>query len=520
MKKIGFYMVLILVAALSVTCIIGCTGGEDEAVGGPATPTPSPTTPGPSPTVGPSFPTGTDLKTFITGRANLFDVALWGNNNIFPFTNVNNGVYNGENVYWDELVPAPDGRVAVEANTRQTGTSILAGLNFPSRPIIHRRNGVDTLFTTEQESGGNIFKRYDLTNGTELAEITGLPQGDLYYIAFDDILSNNPFVWYVTDAGIGDSSLGRIDPYDGGASPQNVSEGLNNAHGVYVFKHRIPPNDAGVSVDASQDTFVFVTENVSTTGRVLMYNVSGWNGADVLTQVEVAVSQNSPTKMTFVPDITSYTQGGTPFYAHTQQPAGYLYWVNNVSNAGQLMRIRMETDSGVFGTVGAPEIVAQSLRQPYDVIGPDDYRYVFTQFNGRNKIQVQKGAALSDEANLAWKYDVWNRYTQNNIPLFQKIFVSRNEEIGGGGNWYMVSVDQYDGTTPLSPGNGVDNYMTSNAKYPLNGVMQLFLYDPNDGTVPLAYKADLFFSGSPFSGSDDSQLYIYENNFQPGNLPQ
>lgn len=511
--------ILALVIFLSGVLICGCTGGEESSDGGGVSPEPtaSPTVT-PTGTNTPTFPTSDKLTTFVSGGSNIFNLQLWGDTNIYPFTDQTNSIYTGEDVYWVESVANPNGRIAMQTNTRATGIDVVLGLNLPGSFLLHRHNGSDYLFVADSGggSGGGLY-RYNISKPSEdpVTLVAGL-QGDVRYIAFDDPSSNNPYLYYAVNAGGSTSVLARVDAYAIKPEADILDNSLSNVHHVYVYRHNIP---IGAIDPTSGDpilpypdanTFVFVTENsANPDGRVLMYNVSGWDGAKPLTPVviNVAGGKNFPSKITFLPDIEKYDVVGGFTYGHSLSIRGNLFWTNYSANQGELWGATLVLNSGKdnLQVDGSAKKIVQSLRFSYDLIGPDDFRYVFLQASGNKFVQT-----------IGAKYDVWNSYDEAGLNTFYKLYVSRNEPRGNGGNWYEIDLTGYN-NAPLSPATQyVKSYCSENAQYPLNGIMQILLYEKGDGSVPQAFEKQLYFTGSSYdSGTDNAYVYIQTNKFPP-----
>ena len=454
---------------------------------------------------------------FESGRSNIFNIDLWGDDSTYPYVNISDGIYTGQDVYWVESLGNPNGRIAVKTNAKQ-GTDVITGLNLPGSFILHKHDDTDYLMVADNGGGsGGALYLYDLstTPATQTTLVSGL-QGDTRYIALDDPTSNEPYLYYAVDAGGTSSVLGRIEPYADTPTPEIISSSLSNVHHVYVYKQYIPSSatdpdtGASVSVQSDANTFVFVTERLATpNGRVLMYNVTNWDGSTTLTPVDITAGggQNLPSKVTFVPDIQEYEVAGDTEYGHAYETSGTVYWTNYASNTGEVWGANLVLNSALTNMElsGTSERVATSLRLPYDIIGPNDFRYLFTTFSGTNPVHTTGN-----------KYNVWNSYENSDIGLFNRLYVSRNESRADGGNYYEIDLDSFTSGTPLTPGSGVSSYVSESAQFPLNGKMQVYLYDPSDGTVPQAYRIDLFFTGKEFSvGSDDTYIYIYKNKFSP-----
>jgi len=510
-------MLLVLCVFMAAAFIPGCTGGvEYRYQSDDPAPPPPPPPPPPGPTGTPTFETGKDLVEFVTGRTNIFNISLWGSDNIYPYANSSAGTYTGQDVYWVESVGNPNGRVAVLSNSR-VGDDVVTGLNVPQAFALHRRNGTNYLFVAESGggSGGSLY-RYDLsTNPPTATTLASGLQGEVYYMALDNPESLDPWLYYAVDAGGTSSVLARVVSHSTNPVPQVISTSLSNVHHVYVYSQFIPQGavdpDTGddVSVQPNASDFVFVTEDLGTpNGKVLMFNVSNWNGTAPLTPVEInsGNGQNRPAKITFVPDIKEYLVNGESRYGHTDNTGGTIFWTNYASNTGEVWGARLEINgSGTnMEVTDGPKKIAESLRMSYDIIGPDDFRYLFTTFNGNTPTHVSGN-----------KYDVWADYVANGNELFNRLYVSRNEARGDGGNYYVIDLNAYN-DSPLTPGNGVSNFITENAQFPLNGKMQVYLYDPDDGSIPQAYRMDLFFTGMERdTGSNNTYIYIFKNKFSP-----
>jgi hypothetical protein len=528
MKRWKILTLLCLVAALSVGWIAGCTG-EDETIGGGGGASPT-VTPSPTGTSGGNFPVVTVLTTLVSGRPSIFSAALWGLNTIYPFTNGDSsdgatGNYAGEYVFWVEKLGSA-GKVSTFKNAKTFSADIATGLNLPSAFVLHRTSFFagalkDFMFVADLGggSGGSLYRYAISDSGNPRTAIaTGL-QGNVVYLDIDDELLANPYVYFTMNSGGSNNSvLARVSAYTANAPIETLDSTLSLPHHVYVYKHYIPAgatdpaSGTPVNENGAANTFVFVTQQAPLpNGAVYMYNVTGWNGSSPLSGSKVRLddgSQSNPSKMTFVPDIEEYKVGADTIYGHSRKAGGYLYWTNfNFANS-ELWRVRLDMNSNGtnLAVTGAPVRVAQALRQAYDVVGPDDYRYVFTKLSSNKKVQV-----------TGFKYNVWAEYSKSGGKLFNQIYVSRNESQGDGGNWYEIDLTGFtDASAALTPSSSqVKNYISQGALYPLNGVMQLLLYDKEDGTVPFVYEKDLYFSGSPFEGGDSTNLYLYKNSFSP-----
>jgi hypothetical protein len=226
----------------------------------------------------------------------------------------------------------------------------------------------------------------------------------------------------------------------------------------------------------------------------------------------IATNQQLPSKMTFVPDLELYyvfiPNGVMNIYGHPQKLSGYLYWTNYNSTSGQLCRVRLVTNSAGnnLEVSGPVQIVADSLANSYDLIGPDDYRYVyFTGTSSGNQIKI---TGLS----TGYSYNAWKEYEAKSSNIFKTLYVSSNKS---GGTWYEIDITKYNGSTPLSANSpGISNYLSNSVDFPFNGKIQMcLLVNPtNPGVNQQAFKKDMFFTIYNFDMGSSSNASIYEQD--------
>jgi hypothetical protein len=507
MKKVKVLILITLLASMSVCYFFGgCTGGGiyDPITTPTITPTTTPTTV-PTLTYSPTH----RVTNFSQGQANIFNLALWGNSTFIPPTLVrvvdSVQYYIGEMVFWTEASTSPLGRV-FERSRNHTSTApqvlrtAVTGLNLP-RVILLERSTTDaadpsknTDFIYVSESGTQIgsnlrkYLRHAQTGAvTQVTRLFNDRPGHIWYATFDHPYSPQ-FIYYGLDTGGVNSNLERIRTnLTAPGNPDVLAVNLPGIHSVYVFNHFVP----GVL----SRRFLFATQKQSApNGRVLMFDITNWNGTTQLTPIEIAVNQNHPSKMTFVPDIQPYVVPGGTIYAHSLQIAGYLYWVNWSPSTGQVVRVRLSTNAQGQLVVSTPQVVAQSLEFPYDIIGPDDIRPVFVTGRVTGSQVVVEGKTSGEF------YSTWNSYNQMAAPnnaMFQTLYVSSNRDRAQGGDWYEIDLTRFNGTTAMVPGTGLNNvrnYLPARTTFPLNGQMQfLMLTDPVTG-IGRVFKRDLYFT--------------------------
>jgi hypothetical protein len=526
MKKVKIFVLIVMVVSLSCCFFFsGCTGG------GIYDPTPDPTeteSPGPGPTSAPvvRFTTGKTLIRFAQGQSNIFNLALWGNSQFYPqvLVEVVNSVqyFVGETLYWVQTSSNPLGRVYTKNNkysvtSAQPISTPITGLNLPKALLVERnvtnaadpRNNVDFIYTAETgtQVGSNLLKyRRDARTGTTslVTRMINDRPGTINYAVFD-YPEAPTFIYYAFDTGGFNSGIERVSTnITSVMTPQVLANNLNQAHSLYVFNHETLNNEGNLVYK----DFLFVTEMVAGTGRVLMYNITNWNGTTSITPVVIATGQRSPAKMTFIPDIENYQFEEVSVFGHSNKPAGYLYWTNYDALEGQLVRARLE--SNLQGTdmrvVGTPQVVASSLRFPYDIIGPDDFRYVF--LNG----EVQGNAInVTGMASLGMKYSTWNHYNTSNNNTFKTLYISSNRTQADGGNWYAVDTGRFTGTTLTPASTAVSDYLSSTVDFPLNGKMQVLMLTDPVTAIGRVFKKDLYFTIYNFAGLVTNESGIYHS---------
>lgn len=576
MRKLKVLVLGALILFLAASWIIGCTGGGIYDNGG-VTPTSTGTSspePTDSPTIVPGFSPGKELVTdFVTGETNIFNLMLWGNFVNIPFVNVEKGedssgntIYTylwSEDVYWVEKnSPGTVKRLTYDRfDAYGGGTDEVEdfgmGLSNPKAFLLARKsndeddieNYQDYIFVGDDNASIYRYTRTpDGIDDDQTFTLTTNPEGDIHYMAWASLRDlNTPFdeleeeeeqhrevyFYYVRDQG-SDSNVERIEsnPLTAQtATSDDLATDLTNPYSIYIYNHWLPNGaldpDTLEEVDTPDEaeSFVFITEDTSSpNGRVLMYNVSEWDGESVITPVEIATSEQRPSKMTFVPDIEKYVvinaeEEEEVRYGHSRKPAGYLYWTNYHATSGQVRRARLElNDAETNLEVVETETVAEALGAPYHIIGPDDYLYLWFNYSGDKAISRQsEGQTLVTQP---YRYTTWHVYDEKSSSFFKKFYVSSNRAAVDGGNWYEIDVSVFEETgEPLTVGSeGIEQYYEDAVDFPLNGRMEaFFIVDPEDDPAfGKAFKKSLFFNvgyNLESTANDDTGIYILEHNF-------
>ncbi len=562
MKKVKIMVIGALVAFLALAWIMGCTGGGIYDNNPSSSPSASP---GPTGKPTQVLEPGKKLDTIVSGKANIYNLIVWGNSFKFPYINVTlddkDEVYSWqEQIFWVEKSANPSGRVYLTTYSRATYSQLISGLNLPMGFLMARKKtsadlseNEDYIFVSDRQdpTGGAIYRftkdKDGIVADSQIQLTTGL-QGEIPYMCFltpwmskgdwDDLEANQEIpILYVRNTGANTSALEMTNahPEEGHypAPPVSIATDLDHPHHLKVFHHFIPSNaidpNTGEEVQSpdNANTFVFVTEQLDApNGRVLMYNVSNWDDEGAtFTPTVIATGLQKPSKMTFVPDIQKYkidTDGKISYgYGHSEKPAGYLYWTTFDGTSGQLWRARLVLNNDATNLkVEKVEVVAQSLRNPYDVIGPDDYRYTYLRSadDGNDELHMIHTDGESYEQYMIMKYNTWAVYDENGSSFFHKIYVSSNRSQADGGNWYEINIDKFEEEGTLKPGDdGITNFGSESSWYPFNGVIDLYLLQAQSDegySYGKAFKKDIIYTGYTYpDGNTQGYIYCQQYNF-------
>ncbi|MCD4784124.1 MAG: hypothetical protein K8T10_09925 [Candidatus Eremiobacteraeota bacterium] len=455
MKKAKVFVLIIAILGFACLWIFGCTGeGVFDVSPEPTGTSTPPPTPSPTGTETPPQPGEETLREYATGRANTFDLRLY-----------QHSVGSSKKyIYWVEKSSTPQGSVfRILSDGSGSVETVVSGLNKPS--AMHLQSGQesggsakDYLFVSESGTPTNgVIWRVNLTDsGFSMEQLTTGMTGDLIYM-----FSMGP-LFFTRDAGGASSAVHEVDafPEQTPAIPDDVDSSITNAYGV-----------SGISISDSNDAsapdedFVFATERIAAPdGKVLMYDLSADEVVYPVTPFEVGSNESMPTKVVFQPIYESDNK--TPVYPME----GYVYWTNCSSSSGQLVRQKVKYDNAnnQIQKDGTREVVAQSLKFPYDVKVPHD---------------IASGTLKG---------------------TLNKVYVSSNISKVQGGNW--IEIDVSDSTKfPLEPSDSqVSDLISAGVEFPLNGIMfhtgteiTIYFTSYNDNT----------------GGSNDGTIYYWNKSY-------
>ncbi|MFP4496984.1 MAG: hypothetical protein ACLFQV_02135 [Vulcanimicrobiota bacterium] len=529
MKNLRSILLLCLAALVGCIWVIGCTGGGLYDHHGPnVSPTVTPTSPTTVPTL--SFPQGKTLTQLVTGRQYTYDIKLWGNSPNQPYVNFvdvgGTDYYWGENYFWTEALSNPNGKVAFDTLDRTKNkaiTELASGLQQPKGMVLYRTytdqndptKNEDWLFvSSDGDPSGGVINRYKIINGavTETVELTNGIQGDINYVQLQTDMNGDLHIFATVDAGINSRIISVPADKSAGSYPMDIAEldsNLNQANGLLIFHH--------APLDNITSSFLFVTERAATPdGQIKVYNISNWaaEGYPSVEPVVMATNQQKPSKMAFFPDIQLYNvqdQNGNTidYYSHSATPQGYLVWTNFHSTNGQVVRVKVgpNNEGTNLKPTATPEIIAQSLKAPYDIIGFDNFRYLYLK---------EENGAITTEPYTGNKYNTFNSYLNEADNPFNMLYVSSNLTAVDGGTWYKIDVSDFSSGTPLTPAStGVESYLSTPTAFPLNGEVQVFMKGDGSTIDGEIFKVDLFFTSFNIEtdGSEDGGIYLQQENF-------